>query len=156
MLRIFKSSSKRNGRKGNALLETAFVLPLLCWLILGGMQFGYYFFIKNTLQGAAREGCRSGIVLNNDNTDVTTSVARYLNSAGLNSSSTTLDAKFTLKIESPLGTAFNAGSLSAGSACFVTVQASWGNVGVLMLPPALGGLSNTKVVAGVSVMRKEG
>lgn len=156
MLRIFKSSSKRNGRKGNALLETALVLPLLCWLILGGMQFGYYFFIKNTMQGAAREGCRSGIVLDNWNTDVTTAVARYLNSAGLNSSTTTLDPKFTLKIESPLGTTAEVHSLTPGSSCFVTIQANWGNVGVLMLPPALGGLSNSKVVAGVSVMRKEG
>src|SRR5256885_8299496 len=137
MGRIFKSSSNRNGRKGNALLETAFVLPLLCWLILGGMQFGYYFFIKNTLQGAAREGCRSGIVLNNDNTDVTTSVAQYLKSAGLNSSATTLDAKFTLKIESPLGTATTVNTLTAGSAVYVTIQGTWGTLGQGFRPLAL-------------------
>ena len=83
------------------------MLPVLFYLVLGAMQFGYYFFVKNTLQGAAREGCRAGIVLNNDNGDVTTSVAQYLKAAGLNSSATTLDTKYTLLIESPQGTSAN-------------------------------------------------
>jgi Flp pilus assembly protein TadG len=156
MLHITRKLTARRKRRGNALVEAAFVLPVLCWLVLGAMQFGYYFYVKNTLQGAAREGCRAGIVLNNSNTNITTAIAQYLNAAGLNSSKTILDGKYTLKVESPLGTSVNVSSLSTGSPCYVTVQASWGNVGLLMLPPALGGLSNAKVVAGTSVMRKEG
>ena len=156
MLGITRKLSHRRKRRGNALVEAAFVLPVLCWLVLGAMQFGYYFYIKNTLQGAAREGCRAGIVLNNTNTNVTTAVAQYLNAAGLNSSTTLLDTKYTLRIESPLNTSTNVSTLSAGSPCYVTVQATWGNVGILMLPPALGGLTNAKIVAGTSVMRKEG
>jgi Flp pilus assembly protein TadG len=153
---IKRSTILRRRSIGGALIEAALVLPVLFYLVLGAMQFGYYFFIKNTLQGAAREGCRAGIVLNNSNTDVTTSVAQYLKAAGLNSSATTLDSKFTLKIEAPQGTSANAGSISAGTALYVTIQANWGNVGIMMLPSQLGGLTTTKVVSGISVMRKEG
>jgi Flp pilus assembly protein TadG len=154
---ISKSGSKsRRRRTGNTLVEASLVMPVLIYLVLGAMQFGYYFFVKNTLQAAAREGCRSGIVLNSDNTNVTQAVAGYLKAAGLNSSTTTLDSKYTLKIESPQGTSTNAMTLTSGSSLCVTIQATWGNVGLLMLPPQLGGLNNAKIVAGVSVMRKEG
>jgi Flp pilus assembly protein TadG len=156
MLRFIDRSGKGSRRRGNAVLEAALVLPILCYLVMGAMQFGYFFFVKNTLQGAAREGCRNGIVYGNDNTNVTQAVAAYLKTAGLNSSATTLDAKFTLKIESPQGTATNASTLAAGSSLYITVQANWGNVGILMLPQQLGGLSNSKIVTGISVMRKEG
>ena len=160
MLRIINRNkvTQRRRRHGSAVLEAAFVMPVLLWLVLGAMQFGYYFFIKNTLQGAAREGCRAGIVSGtNGNVDVTTAVAQYLKAAGLQTSATTIDTtKFTLKIESPQGTSTTASSLTAGSPLYVTVQATWQNVGILMLPPQLGGLNNSKIVAGVSVMRKEG
>src|SRR5438874_12108309 len=150
MFRSTKSSSQRRGRRGSAVLDAALVFPILLSLTFGAIEYGYYFFVKNTLQGAAREGCRSGIVLNNANTDVTTSVVSYLNAAGLNSSPTTLDSKYTLKIESPLGTAVNAGSMSAGSALYVTVQGQWGTLGQGFRPLAL--IGTTKNVTGISVM----
>src|SRR5947199_10835908 len=85
MLRIIiKHGSVQRRRRGSAVLDAALVFPILLSLTFGAIEYGYYFFIKNTLQGAAREGCRSGIVLNNDNTDVTTAVASYLKAAGLN------------------------------------------------------------------------
>ena len=39
---------------------------------------------------------------------------------------------------------------------YVTIQANWGTVGIMMLPSQLGGLTPTKAVKGISVMRKEG
>ena len=93
-------------------------------------------------------------MLNNTNTNVTTAVAQYLNAAGLNSSTTTVDSKFTLKIESPLGSSISASTLTAGSPLYVTVQGSWGTLGQGFRPLAL--IGTTKIVSGVSVMRKEG
>jgi Flp pilus assembly protein TadG len=154
MLRIHSKSSVRRRRRGSAVLDAALVFPILLSLTFGAIEYGYYFFVKNTLQGAAREGCRSGIVLNNDNTDVTTTVINYLKAAGLNSSTTTLDTKFTLKIESPLNSPVNAGSISAGSALYITVQGQWGTLGQGFRPMSL--IGATKTVSGVSVMRKEG
>jgi Flp pilus assembly protein TadG len=140
-------------------LDAALVFPILLSLTFGTIEYGYYFFVKHTLQGAAREGCRAGIVPTGsagtgDNTAVTTAIAQYLQGAGLNSGSTTLDSKYTLKIEYPLGTAMNAGSLSTGSALYVTIQASWGTIGQGFRPLAL--INSSKTVSGVAVMRKEG
>jgi len=147
--------TQRRRRRGNAVLEAALVFPILLSLTFGAIEYGYYFFVKNTLQGAAREGCRAGIVLNNANTDVTTAVAQYLKAAGLQTSATTVDTtKFTLKIESPLGSSTSASTLTAGSPLYVTVQGSWGTLGQGFRPLALIGTSKT--VSGVSVMRKEG
>jgi Flp pilus assembly protein TadG len=154
MLRIIDKNGRAKRRCGSAVLEAALVFPILLSLTFGAIEYGYYFFIKNTLQGAAREGSRSGIVLNNANTDVTTVVAGYLKAAGLNSSATTLDSKFTLKIESPLGSATNCMTLTAGNPLYVTISGSWGALGQGFRPLALIGTSKT--VSGVSVMRKEG
>src|SRR5215207_4406993 len=113
MHRNINRFSRMRRRRGNAVLEAGLILPLLCWLVFGGLQFGYYFYVKNTFQGAAREGCRSAIVGNTTAT-VTQSVAQYLKTAGMNSSSTTLDAKFTLKIESAPNVTTNPATLAAG------------------------------------------
>ncbi len=43
-------------RRGNAVLEMALVLPILLLLAFGMVEFGYFFYVKNNLQGAAREG----------------------------------------------------------------------------------------------------
>ena len=155
MLRIInKSGSTLRRRRGSAVLDAALVFPILLSLTFGAIEYGYYFFVKNTLQGAAREGCRAGIVLNNVNSDVTTAVAGYLRAAGLNSSSTTLDSKFTLTIEAPLGTTTNVNTLAAGSALYITIQGSWGTLGQGFRPMAL--IGSSKTVSGISVMRKEG
>ncbi|HEX3356654.1 MAG TPA: TadE/TadG family type IV pilus assembly protein, partial [Tepidisphaeraceae bacterium] len=132
MLRIINRNgvTQRRRRRGNAVLEAALVFPILLSLTFGAIEYGYYFFIKNTLQGAAREGCRGGIVSGNSNTDVTIAVAQYLKAAGLQTSATTIDTtKFTLKVESPLGTSTTVNTLTSGSPLYVTVQGSWGTLG---------------------------
>ena len=67
--------SRRGGRRGNALLDAALVLPILLSLTFGTVEYGYFFFVKHSLQGAAREGCRVGIVPSSDNTQVSQAVA---------------------------------------------------------------------------------
>ena len=112
MLRIInKTGSVRRRNRGSAVLDAALVFPILLSLTFGAIEYGYYF-CEEHASSAAREGCRSGIVLNNANSDVTTSVVGYLKAAGLNSSATTLDTKFTLLIESPLGTATTVSNLA--------------------------------------------
>jgi Flp pilus assembly protein TadG len=152
--------ARRGSRRASAVLETFFCVALvLLPLTFGSVEFGYFFYVKHTLQGAAREGCRAGITPTGDNTDVTTAVVLSLKAAGLQTSSTTLDTtKFTLKIESPLGTSVSAASLSAGSTLFVTVQGSWPTLGSGFRPMGLinGPGGTAKVVAGATAMRKEG
>src|SRR3569833_782680 len=113
-------------RRGNAVLDAALVFPILLSLTFGTVEFGYYFYVKHTLQGAAREGCRAGITPTGTDTDVTTAVVASLKAAGKQATTTTHDtSKFTLKIESPLGTTVSSAALSTGSTLYVTVQGSW-------------------------------
>src|ERR1700744_118139 len=122
------SSSKSSGRRrGSAILDAALVFPILLSLTFGTIEYGYFFFVKHTLQGAAREGCRAGIVPTGstgtgDSTAVTVAIAQYLQGAGLKTGATKLDAKYTLSIQSPLGTNINAGSVAVGNPVYVTVQ----------------------------------
>jgi Flp pilus assembly protein TadG len=137
----------RRVRRGNALLDAALVLPILLSLTFGTVEYGYFFFVKHSLQGAAREGCRAAIVPTADNTAVTQAIAAALKAAGLNSSNTTLDSKFTLTL-----TPANVSGLSSGTSITVQIDATWGQVGVR----PLGLIGAAKVVRGTTVMRKEG
>jgi Flp pilus assembly protein TadG len=142
-------------RRGNAVLDAAFVMPLLLALALGTAEYGYFFFVKHSLQGAAREGCRRAIIQSATVSDYTSAVAAALKAAGLNSSNNTLDSKFTLTTKVNNATASPVG-VAAGSTITVEVSVTWANVGVNMLPVAMGGVHPNKVVKGVTVMRKEG
>jgi Flp pilus assembly protein TadG len=51
---------KTNG--GQAMIEFAFVLPLLCIIVLGIIEFGVLFYDKAVITNASREGARAGIV----------------------------------------------------------------------------------------------
>ena len=132
--------------RGNAVLELALTLGILLNLTFGTIEFGHYFFIRNTLQGAAREGARAAIPPGASNSDVTASVNSSLTAAGLTV------ASFTTKVRNADDTAdVNVATATAGTPILVKVTANWGNVG---LRP-LGLIGTTKVVKGTAVMRKE-
>ena len=146
MFRNKKNLSKWR-RRGNAVVEAALVLPVLLTLTFGTVEYGYFFFVKQSVQGAAREGCRAGIVPTATNTNVTSAIAASLNAAGLNASTTTLDAKYTLTL-----TPSNVSGVTAGTSITVQLDTTWGAVGVR----PMGLIGSSKVVRGVTVMRKEG
>jgi Flp pilus assembly protein TadG len=53
----------RNRQRGVAAVEFALVLPLLLSLALGGIDWGWYFFIDQLVTNGAREGARAGTLL---------------------------------------------------------------------------------------------
>jgi Flp pilus assembly protein TadG len=53
-----------NCQQGQAIVEFAFVLPILCLLLLGIIEFGVLFYNKAMTTNASREGARTGITLN--------------------------------------------------------------------------------------------
>jgi Flp pilus assembly protein TadG len=122
-------------------LEVALTLPVVLALSFGCVEFGYFFFVKNTVQGAAREGARAAITPTATNSDVTTAVSNAMTAAGLQSSGYTVSTSPT-----------NVSGLASGTAITVTVQCTWGTVGVR----PLGIIGTNKIVKGVTVMRKEG
>ena len=139
-------------RAGASILEIAITLVILLNLTFGTIEFGYFFFLKNTLQGAAREGARVAILPSGSNQDVTDVVDRVLISAGLKSVGTSLtQAGYTVTVKVN-GVVANASTATAGQPIEVSVTASWGTVG--MRP--LGLINSGKTVLGAANMRREG
>jgi Flp pilus assembly protein TadG len=101
---------------GAAAVEFALVLPLLMLLVLGGLDWGYYFFVAQVTTNAAREGARAGSLELVDVTSTTkaqAAVVTYLAAAGLDSSKaailpTLIDGGDTVRVE----VTYPAGSLT--------------------------------------------
>lgn len=144
----------RTRRRGSAVMEAALVLPVLVVLTMGAMEFGYFFYVKHTLQGAAREGARAAITPGASTSDVTTAVNAAMKAAGFD-----IVAKPSLYttqvLDSGGTTVVNPSTATAGTGIQVKVSAQWGNIGVNPLGSA-SPLTPTRTVAGQTVMRKEG
>ena len=143
--KVLRTALRRRSRGGATILEMALTLAILLSLSFGTVEFGYFFFVKSTLQGAAREGARVAITPTGANSDVTTAVNRSLQAAGMNT------AQFTTAVRVN-GTAANCNTATAGQPVEVSVYGTWGTVGIR----PLGMISINKAVIGVATMRKEG
>lgn len=72
--------------EGQALVESALVLPILIALILGMIEFGWILNGKITLTSAAREGARAAVVCENQTdaeTESDTAVSKSVESSSL-------------------------------------------------------------------------
>jgi len=132
-------------RRGTTVMETCIVLLMLSYLVFGMVEFGYYFYVKNAMEGAAREGARAGIVSGNYNTAVTTAAQNAM--VGFNT------ANFTVSVTDTSGSALEAGTAAAGVQIKVTVSATWSTIGAGFRPMNL--IGGTKTISGACVMRKE-
>lgn len=137
--------------RGNAVLDAALVLPVLLSLTFGMIEYGYFFFVKHSMQGAAREGCRNAILSSATAATVKSAVVSSLYASGLNSSSTTLDSKYTFTMKTGTTTITDPSTVAQGSSISVQLDATWGTIGVR----PLGLIGAAKTCTGVTVMRKE-
>lgn len=151
-----KVSDPSRRRFGGAVLETVLILPVLLYLAFGIVEFGYYFYVKHSLEGSARDGCRAFIASGATPTDISNSVGTSMSASNLASSGytiTTTDAPasgggtFTV-------TNGNYTSCVAGDTITVTVTCNWGTAGSGYRPWGL--IATSKQVIGAAVMRKEG
>lgn len=136
-----------NRRRGSAVLDAALVFPVLLSLTFGCVEFGHYFYIKHTLQGAAREGARAAAT-GTANSEVTAAVKASMDAAGI------IPANYTTTITDTSGTNMTISSTNpvAGTAIVVKVTASWGTVGIR----PMGLIGTSKQVVGSTTMRREG
>ena len=148
--RRFLSGFKR--RSGGSLVELVLVMPLLLGLTIEAGEYGFALYVKHTLQGASREGARAAVVAGAVAADVQTAVDGAMLAAGFAQSKYTRPPTI-----SPSGWATS----STGTAVSVTVSATWGTIGFKLMPTSLlgiptGSMPTTKVISGVTTMRKEG
>lgn len=73
-------------QRGNALIETAFVMPLLLLVSISVFEFGRAFQYWQVLTNAAREGARIAVLPGTSDDEVTTRVQTYLSSGQLSRS----------------------------------------------------------------------
>ena len=87
-------SRRRAGRndRGVALVEFALVLPLLCLLVFGVIDFGFMVNRDTLINNAAREGAREG-TLNPDESDIIDVVESSLGSLDADDLTVTVDCR---------------------------------------------------------------
>jgi Flp pilus assembly protein TadG len=153
----FDSRRFRSRRSGTSLVELALTLGILFSITYGTIEFGYYFFVSNSMQGAAREGCRAGIVAGATNSSVTTEIEIYLQDCGLVPSGTTASGSggtYSVGNYTVVLSPVNVTTATVGNTLTVTITATWGTVGAGFRPMAIIGASKT--VTAATSMRIEG
>ncbi len=75
----------RGGRPGAAMVEFAFVAPVLFLVIMGIFECGRVVYVSQLLASAARLGARTAIVPGKSIGDVNTATTAYLQAVALNS-----------------------------------------------------------------------
>jgi len=71
---MLKNPGAAPRERGAAAVEFALIAPLLVLLVLGSIEFGWFFFTQANVANAAREGAREMAISNNVSTARTTSV----------------------------------------------------------------------------------
>jgi Flp pilus assembly protein TadG len=74
---------RARGERGAALVETAFVLPIMLLVCVGILEFGRAYQTWQVVTNAAREGARVAILPEYPDTSVTARVRTYLKNGGL-------------------------------------------------------------------------
>lgn len=144
--KIRSRRTARRWRPGNAIIEAALVLPILLSLSFGTVEFAHFFYIKHTLQGAARDGARTAIIPSATATSVQNAIGNSMNAAGLP------PAKYTVDIRNPVtDQVVDVATVESGTAIKVTVTCVWSEVGLRPLNL----IAASKPVVGFTVMVKE-
>ena len=75
---------KPDRKRGAVAIEFALLVPVLLMVVLGAIDFGWFFFCQLSVSNAAREGARAGTTVpNGDGAKAQTVAQAYLTSAGL-------------------------------------------------------------------------
>ena len=130
--------TRRTRQKAQAIVELAFVLPVLLLVIMGIIEFGRIFMAQQTITNAAREGARLGILPSSTVSDVQSTVNAFMDTAGLTGS--------------PTITVANVGpTVQPGAATSVAVQYELPILTGNIIP----GLGQTIALSHATVMRHE-
>jgi Flp pilus assembly protein TadG len=147
-LRRNPSRLRRPFRSGGALLEAALVLPILFALGFGMVEYGYFFFVKHALQGAARDGARVGIVPSGTNAKIQTTVSNVMQASGLSTIGYQVDIK-----NGSTDAALDVSTATTQTPVKVVVRCTWSSIGTGLRPMGL--IPGATQCKGAAVMMKE-
>ena len=130
--------AQKRQNSGSALIEVAFVLPILLVLVMGMLDFGRAFHVKSLLDQAAREGCRVAVVTAPDPALVDSRVTAILTAGGITPGTITVTGPDPSRMVT------------------VTVNATFTFVTPGVLALVNGSLGSTIAMTGKTTMRFEG
>lgn len=136
-----------------AVIEMVVSLLVLFYLVMGGVEFGWYLFSKHIVQSAARDGARAGILPTATQAQCAAAVNSTMASAGFNSGYT---ITYQRVVPGPGGTLTystvnNISAVGRGEGLRVTVTAPFSAFRVR----PLGVIPATKNLQGITTMVKE-
>lgn len=128
----------KNLRRGSAVVEMAVMAPLLITAMLGMIEVGYAFMVKQTVTLAAREGARAGALPGGTLNDVQGAVDAAMASPGLTgysldsnvSSLSPSDTEVWVEVSIPLDRATFTGSLLGGGSFNITGKTTMRREGI--------------------------
>ena len=138
---------RQRGRRqqGAELVEFAFVLPLLLFLIAGIIDFGFLFQGYEVITNAAREGARVGVLPGYADADIQSRVASYVTTSGLTGTATATVAHRSV----PTGTGPNVSVVDV-TVTYPYTMSVLGPIGSLF-----GGSFGTVTLTSTATMRTE-
>ncbi len=135
-------------RRGGALLEATLVLPIMLAFGFGAFEFGYFIFLKQAVQGAAREGARTAILPSATTAKVNGAVGTAMTAAGLDGTG------YTIRILYGTSEAtVNPETATPQTPVRVVVSCPWSSISPGMRPMGL--IGEDKQITGMTVMTKE-
>lgn len=112
--------------RGLAAVEAALLLPLVCLLLFGMIEYGWIFLKAEELNSAAREGARMAIVQGATSAEVIAKCDAMMTDCGLGGSGYTLTLSPT-----------DISSLSPGQALSVSITVPYSNIELIGMPSIL-------------------
>ena len=129
---------RKYGRCGTTVVEMAVVAPLLATAMLGMVEVGYAFMIKQTVTLAAREGARAAALPGGDMEDAEGAADAAMAAANLTGYTTTsnieqcgpADVEVWVQVSIPLNRASFTGSLLGGGSFNITAKTTMRREGI--------------------------
>jgi Flp pilus assembly protein TadG len=121
---------KRKDRQGAAVVEFSFVAPLFFLILLAFFELCRALMVTNSMEEAARSGCRIAVLKGASNTEIEAEVSRFLAPMGISS--------YTLNVQPQ-----NVAAEKRWTPVSVTINTSFANISWLPIPKYFGNKSYT-------------
>lgn len=154
MRRKSAEAPRSRGRQGLAVVEFAFVTTVLGLLLLGLFELSRGMRVKEILSGAARKGCRTGILRQYGNSDITSDVINIMRDNGFGTSKFNPPSvgSITIVVTAPDGTTLT-DALDATPGTTVSVQVAIPGSSVNLATSYF--LTSSEVISDTVVMMKQ-
>jgi Flp pilus assembly protein TadG len=146
---------KRIFRRGNVLIESAFALPVLFLVVMGMIEFGQFFYIRNAFQAAARDVARASILATAQQADPASKATATLGQANV-----TFNTSWMTIVDYSNGNSAVAdvSAVPPGHTLIVTIEAQYGQIPNAYLPLSSmtgQGIAASRMCEGQCTMIKE-